>query len=182
MHRLPGGLGAAALVTFTVSGKNAHSKQRPLVTEDPEPIGAGPPLIRGKAPAQFSHVRIVQGLRLVAGNLWAPAVLGVSLRSQLDCRLQSTAACSITLSDSKRSYPRPLSHLLTNQRRTRPHDIGDITAGPTEGPLVVRRSQSVQDFSPCVLRSPPRSRTASNESGLGLGHGRLCESSLLAAK
>src|SRR5438445_576534 len=54
----------------------AHAQQRPLVTEDPEPIGAGRVLIEGGIDYAHDQQYPVSGLR---GNVWRIPTVGVSV-------------------------------------------------------------------------------------------------------
>ena len=54
----------------------ARAQQRPLVTEDPEPIGAGRVLLEGGIDYLHDQQYPVSGLR---GNLWRIPTLGVSV-------------------------------------------------------------------------------------------------------
>src|SRR5437867_8945262 len=52
------------------------AQQRPLVTEDPEPIGAGRLLIEGGIDAARNQEYPVSGLK---GNLWRIPTIGISV-------------------------------------------------------------------------------------------------------
>ena len=65
----------AALVTVALA-RPAAAQQRPLVTEDPEPIGAGRVLIEGGIDYAHDQHYAVSGLE---GNLWRLPTLGVSV-------------------------------------------------------------------------------------------------------
>src|SRR5262245_25799844 len=54
----------------------ASAQQRPLVTEDPEPIGAGRLLIEGGLDFAVDQQYTVSGLR---GDLWRIPTLGLSI-------------------------------------------------------------------------------------------------------
>jgi len=155
MHRLPVGWALAALLTFAVP---AAAQQRPLVTEDPEPIGAGRILIEGGA--QFSHDQEYKASGL-EGNLWRLPVLGISfgLSSMAELQIDGSLLDHLSI---ERSYPAPLSHLLTITGDST-HDIGDITLATKV------RFVSEQPRRPgFALRFATKIPTASNESGLGL--------------
>src|SRR5262249_58602624 len=62
----------ASLILFLGAG-SAVAQQRPLLTEDPETIGAGRVLVEGGVEYDDDAVYPVSGLR---GNLWRGAVVG----------------------------------------------------------------------------------------------------------
>ena len=67
------------------------AQQRPLVTEDPEPIGAGRVLIEGGVGYSQDEKYTVSGLE---GNLWRIPTLGVSVGISSIAELQFTAPSS----------------------------------------------------------------------------------------
>ena len=136
----------------------AHAQQRPLVTEDPETIGAGRMLVE----AGFDYSREVDypasGLR---GHLLRAPTIGLSMgigeigEVQVDGGLYNDLAIT-----GRRAAP--LSHFFTKTGDSTT-DAEDLTIG-TKVRLV---SEGVSRPS-IALRSATRLPMASNESGLGL--------------
>src|SRR5256885_15016012 len=73
-----------ALVTLSLT-RPAAAQQRPLSTEDPEPIGAGRVLIEGGIDYAHDQHFPVSGLE---GNLWRLPILGTSVRISPIAELQ----------------------------------------------------------------------------------------------
>ena len=68
-------LAAAVLAAFAFACP-AAAQQRPLTTQDPEPVGAGRLLVEGGVDYEHDMQYPVSGLQ---GNLWRLPILGVSL-------------------------------------------------------------------------------------------------------
>ena len=136
----------------------AVAQQRPLVTEDPETIGAGRMLIE----AGVDYAREVDypasGLR---GNLLRAPVIGLSLGIGDIGEVQIDGGVYQKLAITDRRVA-PLSHFFTKTGDTTT-DAEDLTIG-TKVRLV---SEGVSRPS-IALRSATRLPMASNESGLGL--------------
>jgi hypothetical protein len=136
----------------------AHAQQRPLVTEDPETIGAGLILLEGGFDYQRSVESPVSGLE---GHLLRLPTLGVSFGLGPSAELQIDGGLYSRLSITSRE-PAPLSSELdfTGDQTT---DVEDITIATkvrllAEGP-----------GRPAIgVRLATRLPNASNESGLGL--------------
>jgi hypothetical protein len=136
----------------------AHAQQRPLVTEDPENVGAGLILVEGGFDVQRSIFYPVSGLE---GNLLRAPLLGVSIGVGTVAELQVDGGFYNRLTVTSRS-PAPLSGQLdfTGDRTT---DVEDIVIG-TKIRLVPEGTSR-----PAVgLRFATRLPNAGNESGLGL--------------
>ena len=173
---LPGGarpvLRVGLLVTLALlAAVGASAQQRPLVTEDPQVVGAGHVLIEGG----FSGAR---GQRFPAsgleGNLWRTSMLGVSVGLSSIAELQIDGGFYDTLSITRRR-PGPLANLVT-ATGDRTSDVEDVYIG-TKIRLVgegVRRPGFGFRFSTKVP-------TATNESGLGLDTAEFF-AAVLAAK
>src|SRR5438309_10707337 len=102
----------------------AHAQQRPLVTEDPEPIGAGRVLIEGGLDYAHDQQYPVSGLK---GNLWRIPTIGVSVGLSSIAELQIDGGPFDRLSITERR-PAPLSSLLTVTGNTA-HGVEDIVIG-----------------------------------------------------
>ena len=147
-----------ALAALLCTVPSALAQQRPLVTEDPETIGANRVLVE----AGFDYARDVEypasGL---TGNLRRFPLLGVSFgigdigEVQIDGGLYNHLAIT-----SRRDAP--LSHMLVVDGDST-HSIEDLVIG-TKVRLI---SEGVSRPS-IALRSATRLPNASNESGLGL--------------
>ncbi len=134
------------------------AQQRPLVTEDPETIGAGRMLIE----AGFDYARDVDypasGLR---GNLLRAPLIGLSMgigeigEVQIDGGLRNR----LTITDRR---PAPLSHFLVVPGGTTT-DVEDMTVGTK-----VRLVSEGTSRPSIALRSATRLPMAGNERGLGL--------------
>src|SRR5437870_5746898 len=163
---------AFCLVCLTVamlaSARSAAAQQRPLITEDPEPIGAGRILIEGGIDFAHDQQYTVSGLK---GDLWRLPTIGLSFgissiaEIQIDGgiydRLDIThvdPACT-TLSNSKCA---PLGSLL-NVTGTTTHDVEDVVIGTK-----IRLVSETPGRPALGIRFATKLPNASNESGLGL--------------
>jgi hypothetical protein len=148
----------AVAVLFLTLSAAAHAQQRPLVTEDPENVGAGLILVEGGFDVQRSLFYPVSGLE---GHLLRAPVLGVSIGVGTVAELQIDGGFYNRLNVTSRS-PAPLSsHLdFTGDRTT---DVEDIVVGTKI--RLVPEGPSRPAF---ALRFATRLPNAGNESGLGL--------------
>src|SRR3954468_4679093 len=99
---------SVACVLFAAA--SASAQQRPLVTEDPEPIGAGRVLIEGGFDAAHDYQNPVSGLR---GNLISVPTIGISVGLSSIAELQIDGGLFNSLSVSSRNPNAPLASLLT---------------------------------------------------------------------
>ena len=155
MHRQSAGCALALLLTFTSS---AAAQQRPLATEDPEPIGAGRILLEGGVQFSKEQEYKVSGLE---GDLWRVPMLGISFGLSSIAELQIDGSLFDHLSIDRR-YQAPLSGLLTITGDST-HDVGDIFLGTK-----IRFVSEREGRPGFALRFATKIPTASNESGLGL--------------
>ena len=144
--------------SFVAVAAIASAQQRPLVTEDPEPIGAGRVLIEGGIDFALNQEYPVSGLK---GDLWRVPTLGISVGLSSIAELQIDGGFYDRLHiDERRSAP--LSSLLTVTGDTT-HDVEDLVVATkirfmAEGP-----------GKPALgIRFATKLPNASNESGLGL--------------
>ena len=137
---------------------NAAAQQRPLVTEDPETVGAGVILLEGGVEVQRGVFYPLSGLE---GNLLRLPTLGISIGLSSIAELQVDGGIYDRL-DVTRRESAPFSNRLdfTGDRTTDPEDLVVGTK---------MRLLSETAGRPAIgLRLATRLPTASNESGLGL--------------
>ena len=145
-------------LVLSLAGSRAFAQQRPLVTEDPEPVGAGRVLLEGGFDALKGMQYSVSGLE---GNLLRLPTLGVSIGISPIAEIQVDGGMYDRLSITSRQSA-PLSSLLTASG-TETHDVSDIVIATKV------RLMSEQGGRPSFgLRLATKLPNASNESGLGL--------------
>lgn len=147
-----------ALAAFVLA-RPAAAQQRPLITEDPEPIGAGRVLIEGGIDYARDQQFPVSGLQ---GNLWRVATLGVSVGLSAIAEFQIDGGLYDHLSISSR-HQTMLSGLLTVAGDTT-HDREDATVATK-----IRILPEAAGHPSFALRFATRLPNAKNETGLGLG-------------
>ena len=148
---------ATALATFALAGP-AAAQQRPLVTEDPEPIGAGRVLIEGGIDYAHDQHYPVSGLE---GNLWRLPTLGVSIGISSIAELQIDGGPFDRLDITGRKAA-PLSNLLTVTGNTT-HDVDDVLVG-----MKLRLIPETAKRPAIGLRFATKLPNARNRTGLGL--------------
>jgi hypothetical protein len=148
---------AAIVVALMSMARVAGAQQRPLVTEDPETIGAGRILLEAGFTAEHDAVFPVSGL---VGNRWVFPSIGVSIG------LGSIAELQIDGS--------PYQRLSITERRTAPlDDLVDVTGDSTsdvDDIILATKIRLVAEAAsrPAFgLRFATQLPDASNESGLG---------------
>lgn len=136
----------------------AFAQQRPLVTEDPEVIGAGRMLVEGGIGYERDLSLPASGLR---GTLVSVPVTGVSvgLGSLIELQLDGVLRKRLALTDRQ---PAPLSNLLNFTGDTT-SSIGDFVLATK-----VRLSAESPSRPAFGLRFGTKLPNASNEKGLGL--------------
>src|SRR6478672_2202011 len=97
------------LLLLAAISRSASAQQRPLITEDPEVVGAGRVLIEGGIDGAHDMHYPLSGLE---GNLWRVPTLGVSVGISSIAEIQIDGGPYNHLSITKRS-PAPLSSLVT---------------------------------------------------------------------
>jgi hypothetical protein len=135
-----------------------YAQQRPLVTEDPEPVGAGRILLEGGFDLSSGQRYPVSGLE---GNLLRLPTLGISFGLSSIAELQIDGGAYDRLTISKRE-PAPLSDLLT-VTGDRTHDVSDIVIATK-----VRLIGETDSRPAFAVRFATKLPNASNEAGLGL--------------
>jgi hypothetical protein len=160
----------AMLIALVASAAPAAAQQRPLVTEDPEPIGAGRVLIEGGIDAEHDAQEPAYGLK---GNLWRIPTIGISVGISSIAEFQIDGAPYQRLSVTQRT-PAPLTGLLTfTGDSTR--DVEDIVIGTKIRVLAENAGRPAVAF-----RFATKLPDASNQSGLGLDTTDFFASLLLA--
>ena len=135
------------------------AQQRPLTTEDPEPIGAGRLLIEGGIDATHNQQYPVSGLK---GNLWRIPTVGISIGISSIAELQIDGGLYDKLTITERRTA-PLSNLLTIGTDTTTHDVEDIVLATK-----IRLTAESASRPALGVRFATKLPNASNESGLGL--------------
>jgi hypothetical protein len=161
-------------IVFVVSActQPAFAQQRPLVTEDPEPVGAGRILVEGGFDVAHDQRYPASGLR---GNLWRLPTIGVSFGLSSIAEFQIDGALRDRLSITTRDPAAPLASLVTA--------TGDSTSSFADT-IVATKIRLVAEAAghPAIgLRFATKLPNASNESGLGIDTMDFY-GSLLAAK
>jgi len=148
----------AILFAMTTCASAAYAQQRPLVTEDPETIGAGLVLLEGGIDSLHDVSYPASGLR---GNLLRLPTLGLSFGISSIAELQIDDSLYNRLS-IKSQKDAPLSDLL-NFSGDSTHDVEDIVVATKI--RVIAEAPSHPSFG---VRFATKLPNASNESGLGL--------------
>jgi hypothetical protein len=148
----------------------AAAQQRPLVTEDPEPIGAGRVLLETGIGFAADQQYPVSGLE---GNLWRIPAIGVSVGISSIAEFQIDGGFN-RLAIQRRD-PAPLSHLLAVTGNS-VADVEDIVIGTK-----IRLFAEAPKHPSFAFRFVTKLPNATNERGLGLDTTDFY-ASLLAAK
>jgi hypothetical protein len=136
----------------------AVAQQRPLITEDPEPIGAGRLLLEGGIEAAHNQQYPVSGLK---GNLWRVPTIGISIGISSIAEFQIDGGLYDKLSINERRAA-PLSNELT-VNGTSTHDVSDTVVATK-----IRLMAESAGRPALGVRFATKLPNASNESGLGL--------------
>ena len=155
MTRFPA---AAVVVLAVLAGAPAFAQQRPLVTEDPETIGAGLILLEGGVD---QHRDVFYPLSGLTGNLLKLPTLGVSFGISSIAELQIDGGLYNRLTVTSREAA-PLSNLVdfTGDRTSSVEDLVVATK--------IRLFPETAGRPSFGVRLATRLPNASNESGLGL--------------
>lgn len=148
---------AGACLLACVTASTAWAQQRPLLTEDPEPIGAGRLLIEGGIDFARDQQYPVSGLE---GHLLRMPTLGVSIGISSIAEIQIDGGLYNRLSIKTREAA-PLSSLLTVSGDTT-SDVQDLIVATKVRILSERAGRPALAF-----RFATELPNASNESGLG---------------
>ena len=147
------------------------AQQRPLATEDPEPVGAGRVLVESGIDYAHDQQYPVSGLK---GNLWRVPTIGISVGLSSIAEFQIDGGVYSRLDITAR-HAAPLASELTVTGDTT-HDVEDIVIGTKIRLLAETPGRPAFGF-----RFATKLPNASNESGLGLDTTDVF-ASLLAAK
>jgi hypothetical protein len=149
---------AVLAIAIVALARPSAAQPRPLVTQDPEPIGAGRVLIEGGLDAAHNQEYPVSGLK---GNLWRLPTIGISVGLSSIAELQIDGGLHDQLTITERK-PAPLAGLLT-VTGTSTHDVEDIVVATK-----IRLLQETDGRPAVGIRFATKLPNASNESGLGL--------------
>lgn len=145
------------LLTLTLA-VNAAAQSRPLVTEDPETVGAGQILLEGGIDYARKVKYPASGLE---GTLWRIGTLGLSFGVSSIAEIQIDGGLRNRLAITTRQDA-PLSHMLTTDGDST-GDIEDVVVGAK-----VRFLSEAPGRPSMAVRFSTRLPNAGNESGLGL--------------
>lgn len=162
----------AILILSAALGVPAAAQQRPLATEDPEPIGAG--LILIEAGIEFAHDQKYPASGL-EGDLWRLPTVGVSVGLSPIAEFQLDGGPFNTLAIDRNNPAAALASQLRLEG-DRAHDVEDLVIGTK-----IRFLSETARRPAFALRFATKLPTAHNESGLGLDTTDFF-ASLLAAK
>ena len=149
----------SAVLAFSAVAASASAQQRPLVTEDPEPIGPGRMLIEGGLDYAVSQQYPVSGLE---GNLLRMPSIGLSIGLSSIAEFQIDGGLFDRLSIKTRDASAPLASEVTATGSST-HDVSDIVVATK-----IRFTTETGSRPALGIRFATKLPTASNESGLGL--------------
>jgi hypothetical protein len=161
-----------AVLALSGLAGSASAQQRPLVTEDPEPIGTGRVLIEGGLDYALNQQYTVSGLE---GNLLRAPTIGLSIGISSIAELQIDGGLFDRLSIKRRDAAAPLASLLT-ATGANTHDVSDVVVATK-----IRLMREAAGRPALGIRFATKLPNASNESGLGLDTTDF-QASLLGAK
>ena len=146
------------ILAALVSCRSASAQQRPLLTEDPEPIGAGRVLVEGGVAFSRDEEYPASGLE---GNLWRVPTIWISVGISSIAEIQLDGAVYDRLS-IRRRRPASLSSLVTVIGDTT-HDVEDLVIATK-----IRLRAESPNRPALGIRFATRLPNATNESGLGI--------------
>ena len=149
---------AFAVVIAVAFARPATAQQRPLITEDPEPIGAGRVLIEGGLDYAHGQNYRVSGLE---GNLLRFPTIGVSVGISSIAEFQIDGGLYDRLNITARNGSAPLASALTVTGNST-HDVEDIVVATN-----IRLGSETGRRPAFGVRFATKLPNASNESGLG---------------
>jgi len=150
--------GALAVLVFGVAPR-AAAQQRPLVTEDPEPIGAGRVLLEGGVDLAHDYQNPVSGLK---GNLFTLPTIGLSVGLSSIAEFQIDGGLYNRLSITSRNPGAPLASLLT-VTGDKTHDVSNAVVATK-----IRLVSETPSRPAFALRFATKLPNASNEKGIDL--------------
>jgi len=146
------------LALFTSAG-SARAQQRPLVTEDPEPVGAGRVLLEGGLDLAHDQQYPVSGLK---GNLLRVPTIGISVGVSSIAEVQIDGGFYDRLNITDRNLKAPLASEVTAAGAST-HDVSDVVVATK-----IRVVSETMGRPALGIRFATKLPNASNESGLGL--------------
>lgn len=150
---------SAMVVALALWAPPVRAQQRPLLTEDPEPVGLGRVLIEGGVEVLRQQEYPVSGLE---GRLTRLPLMGVSIGISGIAELQLDMPLYDRLSIARRNPAAPLANLVTSTGATS-SDSGDLVIGTK-----IRVVAEGVGHPAVAVRFATKLPNASNESGLGL--------------
>ena len=148
-----------ALLAVLAFSLQASAQQRPLVTEDPEPVGAGRVLLEGGLDFARNQEYPVSGLE---GNLLRLPTIGISVGISSIAELQIDGGLYDRLNITKRNPLAPLASALTVTGDST-HDVSDVVIATK-----IRMLAETAGRPALGIRFATKLPNASNEHGLGL--------------
>jgi hypothetical protein len=136
----------------------ALAQQRPLLTEDPESIGAGRVLVEGGLDYTHNQTYPVSGLE---GNLWRVPTIGVSVGISSIAEIQLDGGFYNRLAIASRNPAAPLASAVTVAGNST-HDVEDVVVGTK-----IRLASEAPGRPAVGVRFATKLPNASNERGLG---------------
>ena len=147
------------LFAIVLLAPSASAQQRPLLTEDPEPIGAGRLLIEGGLQFDSNQTYPVSGLE---GNLLRLPTVGVSVGISSIAEFQIDGGFYDRLNIDGRNPNAPLASEVTSTG-TRTSDVSDFVVATK-----IRFVSEAAGRPALGIRFATKLPNASNESGIGL--------------
>jgi hypothetical protein len=148
---------ALVLVSALALTRPAAAQQRPLVTEDPEPIGAGRVLVEGGVDYAHDAFYPLSGLK---GNLWKVPTIGLSVGISSIAEVQIDGGPFNRLAITERR-PGPLADVVTATGDTT-HAVEDLVVG-----MKIRLAGETASRPALGIRFATRLPNAKHESGMG---------------
>jgi hypothetical protein len=152
-------VGFFVVAALIAPSRHASAQQRPLLTEDPEPIGAGRVLIEGGIDYAKDQEYPVSGLQ---GNLLRVPTIGISVGISSIAEFQIDGGLYDRLTISRRDPNAPLASELT-ATGTSTHDVSDVVVATK-----IRFMAETAGRPALGIRFATKLPNASNENGLGL--------------
>ena len=148
---------ALVLSAAVALARPAAAQQRPLVTQDPESIGAGRVLVEGGVDYDHDAFYPLSGLK---GNLWKVPTIGVSVGISPIAEVQLTGGPLDVLSITER-HPAPLAGVVTETGDST-HAVDDLVLA-----MKIRVLGETASRPAFGIRFATRLPNAKHESGLG---------------
>jgi hypothetical protein len=159
------------LVVVLALARPAAAQQRPLVTEDPEPIGAGRVLLEAGLDLAHDYQNPVSGLK---GNLFTLPTIGISIGLSSIAEFQIDGGIYNRLSITSRNPGAPLASLL-DVTGDSTHDVSNAVVATK-----IRLLSETASRPAFALRFATKLPNASNQKGIDLDTTDFSGSLLLA--